>query len=173
MKAARSCSAHILPTNLEVALELNRIAEQIEGTSRNERLVAMRKDALKVMKLFKNCHPLLIGSVWRGTIRRESDIDIALYSDFPEEVMTLVKKQGWSVLNNEWITVTTKGRPESSFHINAKSPEGFKLEIVVRNHAKAHEKRRCDVYGDILKGLNIPELENVLKENPLQQFVPN
>lgn len=173
MKAAKNCGARILPTNLEVALELDRIAEQNEGASRHARLILMRKEALKIMKLFNNCHPLLIGSVWRGTIRRGSDIDIALYSDSPEEIMSLVQKNGWCVSSGTRVAVTKKGQAESSYHINSESSNGCKIEIVVRDRDKAQEKRRCEVYGDIIKGLTIHELENVLAENPLRQFVPS
>jgi hypothetical protein len=42
LKAAKTFGVHFLPTNLEVALELDRIAEEKEGSARKERLVLMR-----------------------------------------------------------------------------------------------------------------------------------
>src|SRR5208283_2246218 len=82
-KAAKTLGAHFLPSNLEVALELDKIAEENEGAKRKERLIQMRNEALKIMKLLDAYCPVLIGSVWRGTIRQESDIDIAVYTDEP------------------------------------------------------------------------------------------
>ena len=77
-KAARTLRTHFLPSNREVALELNRIADEDEGPARKQRLVQMRQEALKIMIITEQHDPMLIGSVWRGTIRRGSDIDIAL-----------------------------------------------------------------------------------------------
>jgi predicted nucleotidyltransferase len=83
-KAAETLGTHFLPSNLEVALELDKIAEENEGSKRKERLIEMRKEALKIMKLLDRYCPVLIGSVWRGTIKHGSDIDIAVYTDDPE-----------------------------------------------------------------------------------------
>ena len=65
-KAAQTLGTHFLPSNLEVALELDKIAEENEGENRKERLIQMRKEALKIMKLLDAYCPVLIGSVWRG-----------------------------------------------------------------------------------------------------------
>ena len=117
LKAAKTLGSHFLPTNREVALELDSIAEETEGAARKERLAQMREEALKMMKILEAYNPLLIGSVWRGTIRRGSDIDIALYHDSPSEIANLLKTNGFDVSKTEWTTVTKKGKTESSFHI--------------------------------------------------------
>ena len=92
-KAAKTLGAHFLPSNLEVALELDKIAEENEGAKRKERLIQMRNEALKIMKLLDAYCPVLIGSVWRGTIRQGSDIDIAVYTDEPEEIVKILKAE--------------------------------------------------------------------------------
>ena len=51
----------------------------------------MRKGALKIMKPLANFYPVLIGSVWRGTIKAGSDIDIAVYSDDVQEIVNILK----------------------------------------------------------------------------------
>ncbi len=172
VKAARALRAHFLPTNLEVAIELDKIAEENEGTARKERLVRMRHEALKIMKFLRLCHPVLIGSVWRGTIRRGSDIDIAVYHDAPDEVLCLLREKSFKISNAEWVTVTKKGKPQASFHILGKLSTEFQVEIVVRSVEEAVHKRKCEVFGDELKGLNLKELEQLLRENPVQKFVP-
>jgi predicted nucleotidyltransferase len=173
LKAAKALRVHVLPTNLEVALELDRVAEENEGSARKARLIQMRKEALKTMKILKAYHPVLVGSVWRGTIRRGSDIDIAVYHDTPEEVEALLKKNGWRVSSAEWVTVTKKGKPEASFHIHAAASGGQEVEIVVRSVEEASRRRKCEVFGGELKGLSTAELERVLEENPVQKFVPS
>jgi predicted nucleotidyltransferase len=132
----------------------------------------MRKEALQIMKLFKTCHPFLIGSVWRGTNRKGSDIDIALYHDTPTEIVSLLKTNNLKIAKTEWTDVTKHGKTESSFHIHTETPTKQKIEIVVRCAEEAGKKRKCEVFGDELKGLSIRELETLLKENPQQKFVP-
>jgi predicted nucleotidyltransferase len=172
LKAAKTLGVHFLPTNLEVALELDRIAEENEGPARKERLIQMRTEALKTMKILEAYSPLLIGSVWRGTIHQGSDIDIALYHDSPGEIANLLKANGFEVSKAEWITVTKRGKTEISFHIYTETLGKQRIEIVVRSSEETHRKRKCQIFGDEIKGLNIQELEKLLKENPAQQFIP-
>ena len=112
---------HFLPSNLEVALELDKIAEENEGSKRKERLIEMRKEALKIMKLLGAYCPVLIGSVWRGTIKQGSDIDIAVYTDDPEEIVEILKSHEIKVSKTAWTTVNKHGLTSASFHIYAET----------------------------------------------------
>lgn len=172
-KAAKTLGTHFLPSNLEVALELDKIAEENEGAKRKERLVQMRKEALKIMKLLDAFCPVLIGSVWRGTIKQGSDIDIAVYTNEPEKVVNALKTGGVKVSKTAWTTVNKAGATLASFHIYAETPVEHGLEIVARNREEAGKKRKCETFGDELKGLNVKELEKVLDSNPTQQFIPS
>ena len=80
----QTLGTHFLPSNLEIALELDRIAEENEGEKRRDALIQMRTEALEVMWLLSAFCPVLIGSVWRGTIKQGSDIDLAVYADDSE-----------------------------------------------------------------------------------------
>ena len=171
-KAAQTFGTHFLPSNLQVALELDKVAEENEGAARKERLIQMRKEALDLMKLLSAFCPLLIGSVWRGTIKQGSDIDIAVYTDEPEEIVNALKTGGVKVTRTNWTTVNKKGATLESFHIYAQTPTKHGLEIVARSQEEAGKKRRCETFGDELRGLNIKELEKVLECNPTQQFIP-
>ena len=168
MKAAKTVGSHFLPTNFEVALELDKIAETYEGPTRKEKLIKMRKEALKIMKELKEYKPILIGSVWRGTIRRGSDIDIALYHETPEEIRRVIEKSG-EVSKVEWTTVTQK---EKAFHIYIKTSLEQMAEIVVRTPDQAGCSRKCEIFGDELKGLTIKELRGVLEKDPTRKFIP-
>jgi predicted nucleotidyltransferase len=172
LRAAKTLGFHFLPTNLEVAVELDKIAEAHEGPARKERLIQMRKEALKIMQLLREYAPVLVGSVWRGTVRQGSDIDIALYCDVPDEILDLLKKNGIKISKTEWTTVTKRGKPETSFHIYIEASGKQTVELVVRGSDEAGRRRKCAIFGDELKGLTIQELERVLEENPGQKFVP-
>jgi predicted nucleotidyltransferase len=171
-RAAQTLGTHFLPSNLEVALELDRIAEENEGENRKERLIQMRKEALQVMKLLDAYCPLLIGSVWRGTIQRRSDIDIAVYADDPQEIVNTLKAQGIKILETNWANVNKSGRTLASLHVYAETSAKHGLEIVVRSSEEEGEKRKCEIFGDEIKGLKTKDLERLLKDNPTQRFIP-
>jgi predicted nucleotidyltransferase len=133
----------------------------------------MRRGALKIMKPLSAYCPILIGSVWRGTARQGSDIDIALYHDVPDEVLDVLNKNGFKPSKTEWTTTTKKGKPETSFHINIETSNKQTVELVVRSSEEAGRRRKCEIFGDELKGLSIQELERLLKEDSAQKFVPS
>jgi predicted nucleotidyltransferase len=172
LKAAENFGVHFLPTNLEVALELDKIAEEKEGTARRERLVLMRQEALKVMKLIDAFCPVLIGSVWRGTIRFGSDIDISAYAEPPEQVLERLKSGNVKLQRACWTRVNKQGITHASYHIYAETDSKFNLEITVRSPEEKGKKRRCETFGDEIKGLKTNELEKLLVENPTKQFLP-
>ena len=172
-KAAQTLGTHFLPSNLEVALELDKIAEENEGAKRKERLIQMRNEALKIMKLLDAYCPVLIGSVWRGTIRQGSDIDIAVYTDEPEEIIRILKAKGIEVLKTARTTMNKRGVTSESLHVYAETFFRNGLEIVIRSREEAGKKRKCKTFGDELKGLKIKELEIILDTNPTQQFIPS
>ena len=172
-KAAHTFGVHFLPSNLEVALELDKIAEENEGPKRKVRLIQMRNEALALMQLLRGFFPVLIGSVWRGTIKQGSDIDIVVYADDPEEIVDVLKAEGVKILKTGWTTVNKRGVTLESFHIYSETQTNHVLEIVARSHEEAGKKRKCEIFGDELKGLNLKELEKILETNPTQQFIPS
>ena len=172
LKAAETLGTHFLPTNLEVAIELDKIAEENEGAARKEQLIKMRQEALKAMNILKAYNPLLVGSVWRGTIHRESDVDLTVYHDETADILKVLEKNNFKILRTEWVAVTTRGRKKTSFHIYAESPAKVKFEIVVRSQEEAGKREKCEIYGDEVIGLKTQELKRLLEENPLKRFVP-
>lgn len=172
LKAAKTFGAHFLPRNLEVAIELDRIAEEKEGAARKKRLIQMRRQALKLMKILEVYNPVLVGSVWRGTIHRESDIDVTIYHDEPDDVLAMIKQNNLRVMKTEWMPVTKEGRKKTSFHIYLELPKKEKAEIIVRSSEEAGFKGKCEIYGDVITGLGTKELEKLLQGNPVQRFVP-
>lgn len=172
LRAAETLGVHFLPTNLEVAMELDKIAEENEGSARQKRLIQMRLEALKLMKILEKHNPILVGSVWRGTIYRDSDIDITLYHNDPKDILKLLKREKLKVMEKGWVTITKEGRMEKSFRILLELPIKERAEITVRSMAEYGAKERCEIYRDIISGLNLRELEEVLLKNPTQRFVP-
>lgn len=171
-RAAEILKTQILPSNREVAKELDRIADEREGASKKSLLVLMRREAQELMTALKNYSPLLVGSVWRGTARQNSDIDILVYSQDPLQVLSQLQNDGFMVTCSEWRSVTKEGIKESSFHIQIILPSGNEAEIVVRSLEYIGYREICEIYRDLKKGLTLHELAKILKDCPLQTFVP-
>lgn len=173
LKAAKTFGLHFLPTNLEVAMELDKIAEENEGPARQERLIRMRKEALKIMKMLTAYDPILVGSVWRGTIHHESDIDIIVHHDEPEDILRTLEQNAVKILRTEQTTVTKHGKKKGSLHIHLESPIKERVEVIVHSPEEACLKEKCEIYGDDVSGLRTQQLEKILRENPTKRFVPS
>ena len=172
LEATKAIGVRIVPTNLEVAIEFDKIADENEGTARQERLIQMRREALRLMQILKMYKPLLIGSVWRGAIHRESDIDIVVHHNEPDDVTSTLKQHDLKIKQMEWVTATKEGRRKTSFHIYAEALNNEKAEIKVVSPEEASRKEKCGIYGDDVTGLRTKKLQKLLKENPAQRFVP-
>lgn len=166
--AAASLGARALPSNREVADQLDELAEASEP-DRASMLVEMRRAALAVMVHLRELEPRLIGSVWRGTARRGSDIDIVLYHESPTVVRERLAER-FKVTGVEHARFFSGGLPRRSTHIKLEL-SGFGAEVVVRPPSE-REPERCEVYGDMKTGLGVAGLMRVLEAEPLRRFIP-
>ncbi len=171
--AAKTLRARILPSNLEVAKELDEIAAEKEGVSRHKLLIRLRKEALEIMEALKGFDPRLVGSVWRGTAYRDSDIDILAFSFDVRHVLDVLRESGFKIASSGWRSVTKKGRKRSSFHVHLVLSSDDEAEVVVRHPDRIGQFEQCEIYGDAATGLDYSELEEVLEKRPLQRFMPS
>jgi len=171
-RAAETLGARTLPSNKHVSEELNRISDEIEGPARKEKLTQMRRDALSVMVVLGEFHPKLVGSVWRGTAHKNSDIDIEVFASDCSSVLERLGQNNYTIRKAEWQTVTKGAGTERAFHVYFVSAFGNEVELVVRNPEKMNEIDKCEIYGDTIKGLNVHQLRRVLLTDPDKKFVP-
>jgi predicted nucleotidyltransferase len=163
--AAASLGAKSIPSNYEVALELDRVADEAEGAERQRRLIEMRKTALCIMRSLIAFSPRLIGSVWRGTARRGSDVDIIALARSPSEVEAALRDYR---IKEKGEVMFKGGVHAYHFKLEAEPDE---VEVVVRAPVEYTEDR-CDIYGDIKRGVTILELERLLRVDPIRKFIP-
>ena len=163
--AAASLGARSTPSNYEVAIELDRVADEAEGGERQARLKEMRVKALALMRDLRAFSPRLIGSVWRGTARRGSDIDLVVLARSPSDIEGVLVSYKVSLRGE----VNFKGGVHA-YHFKL-DLGGDEAEVVVRDPA-GYEEERCDIYGDVKRGLTAAELERLLRTDPIRKFVP-
>ncbi len=171
-RAARALGVRILPSNVDVAEWLDRISDECEGPSRRVRLVEMRREALRIMEALEDFNPKLVGSVWRGTANRNSDIDIVAFSEDINVVINRLRRLGVDVVRAEEVPVVKRGERRGAPHIYLKLKSGYEVEITVRSPEEVNREEICEIYGDPVRGLTCKELRRVLKENPLKRFTP-
>ena len=172
IKAAKTFASRVLPSNSEIALELDKISEEREGEERKQRLVQMRKNALIIMRVLNRFKPTLIGSVWRGTINQNSDIDILVYHNRSKEVLDVLKRNGFNISQTKRVNVSKRGANKSSFHIYLLNSYKQVIEITVRNLDEQFDSNICEIFRDKIIGLKIEDLEKILKKNPHKKFIP-
>jgi len=171
-QAASLLRTKVQPSNFEVALELDKIADELEGVSRKEALVRMRREALHIMRILESFNPLLTGSVWRGTARRRSDIDIIVHSSDPDRVVDVLKSSNLNILERRVETANFLNQIKKFVHVKVGLDSGTEAEVVVRNLDDLGRAENCDIYGDLMIGLRIEDLEFLLRHDPLKRFVP-
>jgi len=172
-RATRSLRIRSLPSNKEVALELDSLADSLEGEEeRKKRLVKLRKEAQRYLRLLEQFCPILKGSVWRGTITKRSDIDIVIYSsDFSQPLAVLNEHQ---IHPKVQYTTRQNGSISKTYvHLTFESPLGINVEIVIRTPEEQGMRETCEIFGDIVKGFTLSELEIVLKEDPTVKILPD
>jgi len=172
LRAAGILGVRTLPSNREVAEELDILAEELEGPSRLERLLRMRREALEIMQCLERYKPRLVGSVWRGTVHRNSDIDIVVFSSDVEEVIRRIREKSFNISRAEEVLISKEGRKHSSFHVYLSLPSGDEAEIVIRKPEEEIKIERCEIYGDLVKGLDLDQLKKVLSSEPYKRFLP-
>lgn len=170
-QAASSLGLDAMPSNYEVAVELDLLANQFEDEDRSKMLLEMRNEALRAMRALADYSPRLMGSVWRGTARRGSDLDIDAYSDRPEEVESTLNRIGYVVDRSEDVVVNKSGLTIRTRHLTIRLNE-FDVEVVVRPSEERGRAERCEIYGDLKRGLDLSGLEKLMKTDPLRKFVP-
>jgi hypothetical protein len=172
LKAAEMLGVHVLPSNAEVADALDKIAEEREGEERKKNLVLKRKEALRIMESLREMHPRLTGSVWRGTANKNSDIDVAAFSNSPEAVLRKLEHCNYTIVGREWQSVTKHGEEIQTFHIHLKLSSNIEGEVTVRRLERLRLKEKCEIYGDIQIGLELEQLERLLETEPARKFTP-
>lgn len=58
------------------------------------------------------------------------------------------------------------------YRIRAKSNNGYDIEVLVKDPASIKEPVRCEIFGDLRKGLSVEELSEMLKRDPTELRIP-
>ena len=169
MKAARAiCRGWVkpadLPSNAEIRDQVQAMARLHEGDQRRRDLLAMRLEALRLMRLLRVFRPRLIGSVLTGHIRKGSDIDLHVFSDSVQSVALALDDENLRY-DLERKQVSKNGEQRVFHHIHVR--DRFTFELTVYPSDKAHFVFKSSITGKAIERASIAELEILLRrEHP-------
>ena len=103
---------------------------------------------------------------------KTATIDIHVFFNDHQQVIQELQKRNIIAKSSEWRSVTKGGLKEESFHLYAVLASGDSIEIVIRNPDFLGKTERCEIYGDVKTGLTLIQLSRILKDNPLEKFLP-
>jgi predicted HD phosphohydrolase/predicted nucleotidyltransferase len=149
-----------LPSNCEIRDQVQSLARLMEGDDRFEVLRSMRLSALSLMRKLKRFRPRLIGSVWTGHIRKDSDIDIHLFSDNASSITDILDEEGLTHAT-ERKRVIKHGEARTFTHIHVYDDHEYELTLYPSD--KAHYVFKSSITGKAIERGSIRELEELLR----------
>ncbi len=149
-----------LPSNAEIRDEIQTLARLHEGDERTSRLLDMRLEALRMMRLLRRFRPRLIGSVLTGHIRYGSDIDLHVFSNSVSAVALVLEDEGIRY-EVERKHVRKHGTVRIFTHIHIH--DRFPFELTIYPADKAHFVFRSSITGKAIERASIAKLEQLLR----------
>jgi len=141
---ALSLGSH-LPSNAEIHEELRALLELHEEEELPGRLLELRLIALGYLELFAPFTPYLVGSVLSGVVTSQSDIDIHLFADDPEEVENFLRAHEIP-FETELVSIRKGGAFHDYSHIYI-DDKGVTIECSVYPTAERHRVSKSSITG--------------------------
>ncbi|MDB5310411.1 MAG: hypothetical protein JWO38_4613 [Gemmataceae bacterium] len=166
--AQRVCRGSVkpsdLPSNAEIRELIQVFARTQEGEQRTINLKDMRLHALRLMRLLCRFRPRLIGSVMTGHVRKGSDIDLHLFSDYVEPVTSVLDEEGLQYdVERKQIVKHNEARVFTHVHVF----DTFNFELTVYPEDKAHYVFKSSITGKPIERASTRELEELIaREHP-------
>lgn len=159
---ALSLGSH-LPSNAEIHEELARLVRIHEGAVQPVRLLRMRLKALAWLELFEPFRPYLVGSVLTGTVREQSDIDIHLFAESPEDV-ELFLEQRTIPYEPETVTIRYGSEFHDYYHIYLED-EGVVVDCTVYDASERHRKPKSSITGRPMERADAVRLRKLIGDS--------
>lgn len=161
---ALSLGSH-LPSNAEIHGELQRLIGFHEEAVLPERLLRLRRGALRLMEMLASFEPRLVGSVLTGAVTEQSDIDLHLFADSHEEVEEFLRSEGMQY-ELEVVTIRHGGEFFDYPHIYLED-DGVVVECTVYPLEEIHRVPRSSITGRAMERATAKKLRKLIAEGEL------
>lgn len=159
---ALSLGSH-LPSNAEIHEELARLVRMHEGEAQPKRLLRMRLLALSWLELFEPFRPYLVGSVLTGTVREQSDIDIHLFAESPEEVESFLDEREIPY-EQETVSIRCGDEFRDYCHLYLED-DGIVIDCTVYEPSERHRKPKSSITGRPMERADAARLRKLIAES--------
>jgi len=151
-----------LPSNAEIHEQLSILVRMHEGDAQPERLRRMRRAALSWLELFEPFRPYLVGSVLTGTVREESDIDLHLFADSPEEVERFLDERDIPY-DPETVSIRYGSEIHDYFHLYLEE-DGIVIDCTVYEPDERHRRPKSSITGRPMERADAARLRELIAE---------
>jgi len=132
-----------LPSNGEISSAIYQMATFYEGDTINYRLFTMRLAALDIMEELQVFSPRLIGSVSTGRIKKNSDIDVHIFTDSLESLKTHLDDKQWP-FECKQVCIMHNGKPREFTHIYLEHEFSVELSVYPENEIRVRTRSSTD-----------------------------
>ena len=166
-KAAAQLGVHnqrLLPDNDEIEAALREYQRLFQRDSQEEALQALRRTALKAMKLLAPFSPRLVGPVLTGTADRHSPIYLHLFADTAEQVGIFLMEHQIPFEQSERRVHYSGGREEQRPLFRFVAGEEA-LELTVFPMQGLRQAPLSPIDGKAMRRADYNELQRLVEEN--------
>lgn len=152
-----------LPTNEEVQAALQQHLRLFRGNALAHDVRRLRRLALEAMRFLADFEPRLVGPVLSGTVTPESEIQLHISADAPEQVTLFLQERGIPFRLTERRLRFGGERYEtvSAYRFTA---DGVAVELYVFNPRSVRETPLSPVDGRPMRRAALKEIESLLHE---------
>ncbi len=148
-----------LPSNAEIFDQVRAFTRLFERTDRDEQRLAMRTEALRMLRMLHRFHPRLVGSTLSGQVRRGSDIDLHLFSDSVAAITSALDNQG---IDYEVVRQTVLRKGVGRLHTRVLARGQFRVELTMYPARWAQRVFKSSIDGRAIDRMTLAEFEQFL-----------
>jgi predicted nucleotidyltransferase len=152
-----------LPGNAEIHEELARLIAATEKEQHPKRLLEMRMTALRLLELFEDFSPYLVGSVLSGAVTSRSDIDLHLFADSLEEVERLLDRHGIP-FETETVSIRKGGAVTDYLHVYLED-RGTQIECSVYPTRERRNRTVSSITGKPMERASAARLKKIIAQS--------
>jgi len=142
-RKTRSIRTRDLPSNGEISNAVYEMVKLYEGDSIDYRLFSMRVAALELMQQLYGFSPRLIGSVSTGKIKRNSDIDLHVFTDSIETLHMHLQQIGLH-FETKQVCIMVSGRVKAFTHFYLDHEFPVELSVYPENDIRIRGRSSTD-----------------------------
>lgn len=166
-KAARQVGApdtRNLPDNTEIEEALRAYRQLYEGEAHAQRVVALRREALAMMRVLQAFRPHLVGPVLAGNAGRYAEIDLHLFTDSTKDVELSLINRGIAYKTREtrfWAGDAMRQAPTFTFE----APGGVTFNLTVFASGELRHRLRATPDGRPIERARAESVEALLADS--------